>query len=180
MLCSLTVLRSGVLQMAMAIHLSIAFSNQIERLKWLVYILIFFLISHCISISVGRGVASGQGWNILVYIINLSFWNIKLGTCIFGEKMMTSCYEWSYPIKTIYFLVNGKMTFLSVYLYDWWMRDFETWTWSCSLLTHRGCPWWCWRPRLHQLWKQGFLSLFSPDQMMPSCFIQDIYLICKL
>ena len=31
-------------------------------------ILIIFLRSHCISISVGRGVASGQGWNILVNI----------------------------------------------------------------------------------------------------------------
>ena len=74
MLCSspddaLFVLQSGVLQMAMAIHLSIAFSNQIERFKWLVCILIIFSISHCISISVGRGVASGQGWNILVIII---------------------------------------------------------------------------------------------------------------
>ena len=80
MLCSspddaLSVLQSGVLQMAMAIHLSIAFSNQIERLKWLVCILIIFLISHCISISVGRGVASGQGWNILVIIIiNIRNW----------------------------------------------------------------------------------------------------------
>ena len=32
---ALSVLQSGVLQMAMAIHLSIAFSNLIERLKWL-------------------------------------------------------------------------------------------------------------------------------------------------
>ena len=31
---ALSVLRSGVLQMAMAIHLSIAISNQIERLKY--------------------------------------------------------------------------------------------------------------------------------------------------
>ena len=30
---------------------------------------ITFLISHCILISVGRGVASSQGWNILVIII---------------------------------------------------------------------------------------------------------------
>ena len=84
MLCSspddaLSVLRSGVLQMAMAIHLSIAFSNPIERLKWLVCILIIFLISHCISISVGRGVASGQGWNILVsFIIYVLFIIVSL------------------------------------------------------------------------------------------------------
>ena len=47
---ALSVLQIGVLQMALAIHLSIAFSNEFERLKWFVCILIIFKISHWILI----------------------------------------------------------------------------------------------------------------------------------
>ena len=38
--CSFSLLRSGVLQMAVAIHLSIAFSNKFETLQWPACILI--------------------------------------------------------------------------------------------------------------------------------------------
>ena len=115
MLCSspddaLSVLWSGVLQMAMAILLSIAFSNQIERLKWLVCILLIFLISHSISISVGRGVASGQGWNILVGThthTTLLFWGC--GKCPYFEYLW--CYHHILVIDPGQIAVDGDCSF---------------------------------------------------------------------
>ena len=122
MLCSspddaLSVLRSGVLQMAMAIHLSIAISNQIERFKWLVCILIIFLISHCISISVGRGVASGQGWNILVkYLMYLHLHLPIAAIAIAIEHILEENHLWVFCAFSGHYLLGWSHAVSQKYL----------------------------------------------------------------
>ena len=115
MLCSspddaLSVLRSGVLQMAMAIHLSIAISNQIERLKCLV-------CNHIVSrfLLVAGSHPAKDETSLLFYFNITDLKNSEKWALNFGNKRKVSLPE-LFQYETLLSLVGTCDVCLSIIL----------------------------------------------------------------